>query len=139
MQVTVKYAGVPYELETDARGHTSKTNAVDSLKNGSDKAQNPHERFLAALGECYAMTVLMYAQRKGWKVDSLEVTVKEGKIDDPAGSGKKIPHITMPMKIDAPTLTDDQVTKLIEIGGRCPVKELVMSAKVIEHDITRNP
>jgi putative redox protein len=137
MQVDVEYTGNPYQLKTTARGITTQSDAFDQAKNGGDAFQNPHEKFLGSLGECTAMTILMYAKRKGWDIDKLTVKVKEGKIEEPAGSGTKVPHITLSVEIESESLTDEQLDKLKEIGGRCPIKKLVMEAKVIDLDVTR--
>ena len=138
MQVTVTYLGTPYQLETSARGHSIKTDAVDSAKNGTDDELNPHEHFLGSLGECAAMTMLMYAKRKGWTVDKLTVVVTEDKIDDPedkSATPAKIPRIRVVATPEGSTLTDEQIAKLKEVGEKCPVKKLVMERKVIELEV----
>lgn len=138
MKVTVKYDGVPYQLTTEARGHSITADAFDFKKNGGDTALTPHEHLLASLGECAAMTILMFAFAKKWPVERLNVTVTEGKIDDPDNEAKQIPHVVEKVDIPDGTLTEEQLTKLKEVGEKCPLKRWVQERKVIEVEVTQS-
>ncbi len=43
---------------------------------GTGAGPTPYDYLLAALGGCTAMTVRMYADRKGWPLDSVRVHMK---------------------------------------------------------------
>ncbi|MBK8413624.1 MAG: OsmC family protein [Bacteroidetes bacterium] len=43
---------------------------------GSNKGPRPHDFLLAALASCTCITVRMYADRKGWKLDDVTTNVK---------------------------------------------------------------
>jgi putative redox protein len=43
---------------------------------GGDEGPNPHELLEAALAACTVITVQMYANRKGWKLDTVNVNVQ---------------------------------------------------------------
>ena len=48
---------------------------------GQDAGPAPHEWILAALGTCTSMTLQMYAARKGWTLDAIEVSVSGDHVD----------------------------------------------------------
>ena len=47
---------------------------------GSDAGPTPYDLLLAGLGACTSMTVRMYANRKGWPLDSVRVTLRHSRI-----------------------------------------------------------
>mgnify|MGYP001348815198 CR=1 FL=1 len=47
---------------------------------GDDKGASPYEMMLASLGACTSMTMLMYARRKGWDLDDVEIDLYHEKI-----------------------------------------------------------
>jgi len=81
---------------------------------GTDAGPAPHEWLLAGLGACTSMTVKMYADRKGWPVERVEVTV-EGVHED----GGFTMHRRV--RVEGAGLTDEQRARLLEIANKCPV------------------
>lgn len=80
---------------------------------GGDTGPNPFEYLGSALGACTAITVRMYAQRKLWPLEKIEVAVEGAKTDE-AYVMKR--HIVL----HGP-LTNEQRERLIEIANKCPV------------------
>jgi len=76
----------------------------------------PYDLLSAGLGACTAMTVRMYARRKGLPLRSVRVCVGHAKTkgqDPPDGFLREV-------ALDG-DLTDEQRKRLIEIAERCPV------------------
>jgi putative redox protein len=82
---------------------------------GEDEGPSPQELLAASLASCTAITMEMYAKRKGWNVDGLEVDVDY----TPAERGC-VTRFELVMKMPA-HLSEDQVEKLRVIAAKCPV------------------
>jgi putative redox protein len=82
---------------------------------GEDLGPSPQELLAAALASCTAITMEMYAKRKGWDVDGLEVDVEY----TPAERGA-VTRFELVMKMPA-HLSEEQVRKLQVIAAKCPV------------------
>jgi putative redox protein len=98
---------------------------------GDDKGPNPYDLLLAALGSCTSMTVRMYAERKGWQLDQVQVTLRHKRIhaQDCADCETKagwVSHIDREIEL-AGDLDDDQRQRLLDIAERCPVHQTLKS------------
>ena len=82
---------------------------------GDDLGPSPQELLAASLVSCTAITMEMYAKRKGWNVDGLAVDVDY----QPAERGC-VTRFELIMKMPA-HLSDEQVRKLQVIAAKCPV------------------
>jgi putative redox protein len=82
---------------------------------GQDLGPSPQELLAASLASCTAVTIEMYASRKGWDVSGLQVDCHY----TPAERG-------CPTKFDLVMhmpahLEDDQIERLRVIAAKCPV------------------
>ena len=82
---------------------------------GDDQGPSPQELLAASLASCTAITMEMYAKRKGWDVAGLRIDVAY----TPAERGCPTTFKTV-AKMPA-HLTDEQVQRLLVIAARCPV------------------
>jgi putative redox protein len=82
---------------------------------GLDEGPSPQELLAASLASCTAITIEMYAKRKGWNVDGLEVDVDY----TPAERGCAT-NFKLVMKMPA-HLSEEQVERLQTIAAKCPV------------------
>ena len=82
---------------------------------GEDLGPSPQEMLAASLASCTAITMEMYAKRKGWNVDGMAVEVDY----QPAERGA-VTRFELIMKMPA-HLSDEQVRKLQVIAAKCPV------------------
>jgi putative redox protein len=103
-----------YAHDVKVREHTL---TADEPKDegGDDLGPSPQELLAASLASCTAITMEMYAQRKGWNTDGLEVDVDY----TPADRGSPT-RFNMVMRMPA-HLSEEQVEKLRVIAAKCPV------------------
>src|SRR2546423_3341277 len=82
---------------------------------GDDTGPSPQELLAASLASCTAVTMEMYAQRKGWDLGELEVDCQY----KPAERGCPT-RFELVMRFPS-TLSDEQVVRLKVIAAKCPV------------------
>src|ERR1700742_81457 len=82
---------------------------------GADMGPSPQELLSAALASCTAVTMEMYAKRKGWNVEGLEVEARYS----PAERGCPT-RFELVMRMPE-RLTEEQVERLQVIAAKCPV------------------
>ena len=82
---------------------------------GNDLGPSPQELLAASLASCTAITMEMYARRKGWNIGDIEVEVDY----EPAqrGSPTKFEMVVRLPK----ELPEEQREKLMTIAAKCPV------------------
>ena len=103
-------------LKHDLKVRDHRILADEPRENGGDDAgPSPQELLAASLASCSAITIEMYAQRKGWDVGDLEVNVEY----EPAQRGSPT---RFKMEVRMPKeLPDDQRERLMQIAAKCPV------------------
>lgn len=100
--------------------------ADEPLGVGDDAGPDPYALLLSALGACKVMTVIMYARRKGWQLERIEVRLETYKIhakdceDCESNPDAKVDMIDVELKFEG-NLTLEQIQRLEEISERCPV------------------
>jgi putative redox protein len=100
--------------DVTAGSHTITVDEPEA-EGGADLGPSPQELLAAALASCTAVTMEMYAQRKGWDVSGLAVDCRYSPAE--RGCPTRFDMVyTMPAH-----LADDQVERLMIIAARCPV------------------
>ena len=113
-----------YTHDVEIRGHSLVADETED-KGGDDRGPKSTELLAAALASCTAITVEMYADRKGWDVGQLEVTAEF----EPAPRGE-CDHFEVTLKLPG-GLTEEQTQRIKTIAGKCPVhRTLASEAKV---------
>ncbi|MHB1538631.1 MAG: OsmC family protein [Solirubrobacteraceae bacterium] len=82
---------------------------------GEDAGPDPQEMLAVSLASCTAITMEMYANRKGWDIGPVEVDVGYS----PAERGKPT-RFEMVLRIPD-GLPEEQVQRLRVIAAKCPV------------------
>jgi putative redox protein len=82
---------------------------------GDDGGPSPQELLAASLASCTAITMEMYAKRKGWDVAGLTVECEYA----PAERGSPT-QFDLVMKMPA-HLSEEQIERLQVIAAKCPV------------------
>jgi putative redox protein len=111
-QVTVGWARGAFAQDVEVAGHHLRADE-EVEKGGEDTGAAPHELLLAALGSCTAMTLKVYAERKGWPLTDVRVTLN-------GATGESGLAITRELTIEG-DLSAEQRLRLIEIADKCPV------------------
>ncbi len=122
------------EHEIRVREHTLV--ADESPPVGEDAGPNPYELLLAALGACTAMTLRLYADRKGWPLTAVEVHLRHDRIHatDCADCETRdgfLDHIVKSITLHG-ALDGEQRQRLLEIAERCPVNRTLQREVVID-------
>jgi len=91
---------------------------------GGDSGPRPTQLLAASLASCTAITVEMYAARKGWDVGPLEVTV-DMEYEGPVPSAFAV-TLALPGELD-----DEQRQRLLTIAGQCPVHKVLVGAAAV--------
>ncbi|MFI8376985.1 OsmC family protein [Pseudomonas helleri] len=92
---------------------------------GESSAPSPHDYFDAALGACKALTVKLYAQKKGIPLTGVTVEVKHDATEEQ--QGKYALHVKLTLK---GVLTDAQRDELHRVADKCPVHKLMTTADI---------
>ena len=83
---------------------------------GDDKGPTPQELLAASLASCMAITLDMYARRRGWDVGLAEVECSYEQPSDRAAPTRFECVLRLPSALD-----DDQRQRLRLIAAKCPV------------------
>jgi putative redox protein len=119
-------SGYTHDVEIEG-GHTLVIDEPASV-GGADEGPSPSRTVAAALAACTAITVEMYADRKGWDLGDVEVEA-----DLESGPKSSIESFVVTLRIPRP-LDDDQQRRVLTIAGKCPVHRALSSETEIAID-----
>lgn len=114
--VARRVEGYAHGVELDGRHDLRVDEPPDA--GGTDSGPRPTELLGASLAGCIAITVEMYANRKGWDVGELEVDVEMG-YEGPVPTSFEV-GVKLPGELD-----DEQRRRLLVIATRCPVHKVL--------------
>jgi putative redox protein len=112
-------------------GHHSLIADEPRDKGGTDAGPSPAQLLALSLASCTAITIEMYANRKGWDVGDLEVEV-----DYEFGEGEVPTRYDVVLKLPE-DLSGEQVERLRVIAGKCPVHRALIGNVEITDQVER--
>jgi putative redox protein len=108
---------------------------------GTDTGPNPYVVLLSALGACTAITMRMYAGRKGWDLGATSVSLRHSRIHaedcvDCESAVGMVDHVERRISLD-PALTPAQRAALLAIADKCPVHRTLTGSVHVPHPHAR--
>lgn len=128
MRATARRENGTLKHAIEMRDHTV---VADESKQdgGEDSGPSPQELLAASLASCTAITMEMYAERKGWDIGDLAVHVDY----EPAQRGSPT---RFRMTVDfSKELPEDQRERLMQIGTKCPVHRVLEGEVMFEETV----
>ncbi|WP_248730854.1 OsmC family protein [Pseudomonas sp. MWU13-2517] len=92
---------------------------------GDNSAPSPHDYFDAALASCKALTLKLYAQKKGIPLTGVTVEVTHDASEEQKGKYQLNVKLTL-----KGVLTDEQRNELHRVADHCPVHKLMTTAEI---------
>ena len=89
-----------------------------NVAGGDDLGPNPHELLDAALASCTALTLMLYARRKGWGLEGVEAEVSHHEAEGVYRMRRDIRLVGR--------LAPAERERLLEIANRCPVHRALL-------------
>lgn len=125
-QVIVRAGREKYRTEVVAGGQTIVVDEPVAM-GGAGNAPTPYDLLLGAVGACTAMTLRMYADRKGWPLERVTVRLRQARSHaqdcvDCETSDVGVQQVERELEMEG-DLTHEQRERLTQIADRCPVKQ----------------
>ncbi|MGE5385566.1 MAG: OsmC family protein [Betaproteobacteria bacterium] len=131
-EITVKHSGPGhYQHEIVIGRHHLVADEPESA-GGNDAGPEPFDFVQAGLGACTAITLQMYAERKGMRVTRINVELTHGKV---SLNGERLDRIERRITLEG-DLTGDERQRLLEIANRCPVHRALQTPLMIDTWLT---
>jgi putative redox protein len=112
-----------FTVNMTARGHEIIADEPKDI-GGTDLGAKPGELLLSSLAGCKLITMRMYAERKGWELGETKISLRYLEKGEPTILEKKIRF--------SGDLDEDQIKRLIDISGRCPVAKMLKNSIAYE-------
>jgi len=130
MKVTARRDGSSLRHTVQVRDHQLTVDEL-AIKGGEDTGPDPLELLAVSLASCTAITMEMYAARKGWDIGHVEVDVEYS----PAERGCPTRFQLVTRLPDG--LPEEQVERLRVIAAKCPVHRVLDGEVMFQERIER--
>ncbi|MCH7788501.1 MAG: OsmC family protein [Acidobacteria bacterium] len=103
---------------------------------GEDSGPDPYELLSSALGTCTSITLRMYADRKGWPLESVRVHIRHDRIHakdcaECESTDGYVDRFERRLELQG-DLDDEQRSRLTEIADHCPVHRTLHNEVIVE-------
>jgi putative redox protein len=112
MEVTTHRGQGPLQQVIEIGPHRLLTDVAPEF-GGEGSGPEPHDLLAAALAACTTLTVNLYARRKGYALDEVQVSIKHGQEDAAYGLHRSIRYLG--------ALSAEEKQRLTEVANKCPV------------------
>ena len=130
MKATARRDGTTLRHTVQVRDHQLTVDELPAL-GGEDAGPDPLELLAVSLASCTAITMEMYAARKGWEIGDVEVAVEY----TPAERGCPT-RFEMVLRLPD-DLPQEQVERLRVIAAKCPVHRTLDGEVMFEERLER--
>lgn len=93
-------------------------------KGGQDKGFSPRELLASSLAACTCATVRMYADRKTWELDKVNINIE---LTEENGETKFTRKLELTGKLD-----ESQRARLLTVANACPIHKILTGTIAIE-------
>jgi putative redox protein len=112
MEVTTHRGQGPLQQVIEIGPHRLVTDVAPEL-GGEGSGPEPHDLLAASLAACTTLTVNLYARRKGYQLDEVQVTIRHGQEGAAYALHRSIRYVGL--------LTEEEKQRLTDIANKCPV------------------
>lgn len=98
---------------------------VDTSIGGEDSAPDPHSLLDSSLAACTAITLTMYAKRRGMPLDGINIDIERDSSKEKSGEYNLALNIHF-----VGALSDEQKQQLLGIVEKCPIHKLLSHATI---------
>ena len=129
MRAVARRSGETLEHHIEIGRHRVVSDESES-HGGTDAGPNPQELLAASLASCTAVTVEMYARRKGWEIGDVVVDVDY----EPSQRGSPT---RFAMNVRLPKeLPEEQSERLMQIAAKCPVHRTLEGEVMFDESVS---
>ena len=120
--VARRHEGFAHDVEIEGR-HKVRVDEPTTA-GGTDTGPSPTRLVAAGLAGCTAVTIEMYAERKGWDVGKVEVDVDV--------TYDEFAPLSFAVTLRLPAeLSDEQRKRLLVVAAKCPVHKLLAGETLV--------
>jgi putative redox protein len=130
--IATRASAETYTHQIDIRQHRL-TADEPTDQGGEDEGPTPQELLAASLAGCVAITMEMYARRKGWNLGELAVECQY----EQAERGQPT-ALTLILRLPG-GISPEQVERLSAIAAKCPVHRTLEGEVTFDQRVERTP